>query len=730
MLDSSSPECDTVLQRVKTLLSQAYNFSFNAGGGGSIALDVLLVVRHNVEEILQIIRDNDHLFRQPRIHLKRMRDVKTEVNHDDSGNNGPSNDVDGEESSTSDGLQDLEEELGLLHRNEPGDTEHKVENDLGFLDDQIQALASVIKIEPDQISSLADVPSFILRNQEGEVPLPLKSDPLQLESNPRTSNKAQNYCKICEKRLFALDRLTLNEEETMQNDHMKLHHPELTFHCDCGSYMCDEEDLRNHLIDHPAGNVEKLIGTSACEFCELRFLDDGQLTKTIQYFWKKLGDVNFIKQHLIACQRRNFLPLSKMDMCKHCEKPYPRRHALKHLVEHHKKMAVQCDICGEWSAPEHLRSHRSHVHFQPKKKQEAKLEEQERRTKMKIDYHCEHCNKTVSVVHVEDVDKARRSHMAAFHSKNIVSCDCGVDMWTKSEELQHAEEHPTMTCQPLVTMVPTSCSTCGLVFVDEEGDMTSEWRHFRFARDDKDFVQNHLVQCLKTITHRAAYKCVMCGTEIRKYLNLRHCVENHRDKMRQCNICNFWFSKTKLASHQYSVHGVARWRKKVTGKKIPRKKTEEKSHICPHCGISFEMKHHFSSHERRCKSNPSEDHVACQFCGQNIKKALLSSHEMEHVREGVLHTCEYCGKEMPYKTYVRHVSKHRKGKAPKKECPICHKSVAALGLKAHVQRHEQLKPYPCGVCGKTFSERRNVQRHADQVHNGISLLENVSSLTP
>ena len=163
----------------------------------------------------------------------------------------------------------------------------------------------------------------------------------------------------------------------------------------------------------------------------------------------------------------------------------------------------------------------------------------------------------------------------------------------------------------------------------------------------------------------------------------------------------------------------------IRTKKIAKKIVE--SHVCPHCGISFGMRRKLTVHISRCKSKPLEM-VKCQFCGKDVEKIHLSSHEMEHIRSGVLHTCEFCGKELSYKTYVRHVAKHKKGKPPKKECPICHKFV--VDLKPHIQRHDQIRPYPCGVCGKTFADKRNVQRHADQSHKGASLPENVPSLEP
>ena len=88
----------------------------------------------------------------------------------------------------------------------------------------------------------------------------------------------------------------------------------------------------------------------------------------------------------------------------------------------------------------------------------------------------------------------------------------------------------------------------------------------------------------------------------------------------------------------------------------------------------------------------------------------LSRHEMFHIRDGTLHECEFCGKKLPYHTWIRHVASHKKGKAPKVRCNICHKSVTCI--KQHMKiMHQERERFTCQQCGKTFAEQRFLTRH-------------------
>ena len=124
---------------------------------------------------------------------------------------------------------------------------------------------------------------------------------------------------------------------------------------------------------------------------------------------------------------------------------------------------------------------------------------------------------------------------------------------------------------------------------------------------------------------------------------------------------------------------------------------------------------HLQNHHKQesAKKAAAKD-LSCQFCGETVKADMLSKHEMSHVRGDALHACNFCGKKLPYKTYVRHVAAHKKviafGRPPKKRCHICLKMYADLTM--HIERvHKERERFKCNTCGKTFAERRFLNRH-------------------
>ena len=109
--------------------------------------------------------------------------------------------------------------------------------------------------------------------------------------------------------------------------------------------------------------------------------------------------------------------------------------------------------------------------------------------------------------------------------------------------------------------------------------------------------------------------------------------------------------------------------------------------------------------------------LSCQFCGEIVRADKLSVHEMNHVRGGAVHACNFCGKKFPYKAYLQHVRAHKKllafGRPPKKRCHICSGMYAdPYTLKMHIKRmHKERERFKCPTCGKTFAEQRFLNRH-------------------
>ena len=101
-----------------------------------------------------------------------------------------------------------------------------------------------------------------------------------------------------------------------------------------------------------------------------------------------------------------------------------------------------------------------------------------------------------------------------------------------------------------------------------------------------------------------------------------------------------------------------------------------------------------------------------------IPSQLINSRDTTNMfsSDGVKYPCGQCGKQFSQKgTLVRHLrTVHEEAKYP---CGQCGKQFSQKGSLDEHQRsvHEGVK-YPCGQCGKQFSQKGNLARHHKSVH--------------
>ena len=397
----------------------------------------------------------------------------------------------------------------------------------------------------------------------------------------------------------------------------------------------------------------------------------------------------------------------------------PQKQRLRHYLEKHPKEVKQCKKCGEWVEPHKVYLHERQRHRRP----ERMLEEKERLKNLRSEIFCTSCDGAVSVPKVEKESDAQRVHAIEAHSAEILKCECGEYLWTKIDRDRHFQDHPTMTQRPVSDLMGmTSCPTCELKFLDEQGNLTPTAQYFVFTGKDESFAKSHADQCQTRARFRQPRKCPKCGLMIRRYLMLTHYLESHKDLMRKCSLCHYWIPKWGLGEHNNIKHGVFGHRKKIDASS--EKVEKEKSFICPHCGKTYQSEKKCDTHIRKHHGAENKDTgealVSCSFCGQEMKNSEISKHEMDHIRKSKVHTCSVCGKGMAYSTWMRHKAgcKRRDGeRPPKQNCHICLKPYTELA--AHIARmHEKRERYPCNLCGKTFAEPRFLQRH-EMIHTKV-----------
>ena len=186
------------------------------------------------------------------------------------------------------------------------------------------------------------------------------------------------------------------------------------------------------------------------------------------------------------------------------------------------------------------------------------------------------------------------------------------------------------------------------------------------------------------------FPCSQCtkGAQTEKGLET-HMENNHRGKQYLCSFCDAAFSTRMLQSHhEKSMHG-------------------EKNLSCEYCEMKFSMNHTLQRHIKNV--HVKEKDRICPECGQkffNLDTYRCHVNRHKNIRP---FACEVCGQ--CYHTNVmlkRHMNVHS---VPYK-CHLCEKAFASKGiLDDHVRKHAGVKVDCRFLCGHSYMDRRNRDRH-------------------
>lgn len=134
--------------------------------------------------------------------------------------------------------------------------------------------------------------------------------------------------------------------------------------------------------------------------------------------------------------------------------------------------------------------------------------------------------------------------------------------------------------------------------------------------------------------------------------------------------------------------------------------------ICEQCGSAYSLKANLAQH---MKVHEIAQQLRCQQCDSMfVYQSHLDRHiKMVHTGEPIkIYACDICGKQFTQqKNLVQHSKIHQEGDKPYKcnECP------ASYSYKCHLTRHLIIhtgeKPYRCKFCGKAFNRNAHLVRH-------------------
>uniref|UniRef100_A0A8C8BSM4 C2H2-type domain-containing protein n=1 Tax=Otus sunia TaxID=257818 RepID=A0A8C8BSM4_9STRI len=316
--------------------------------------------------------------------------------------------------------------------------------------------------------------------------------------------------------------------------------------------------------------------------------------------------------------------------------------------------------------------------------------------------------------------------------RSFLCTECLKRFITKSQHKEHQRIHTGEQSH--------KCLDCGKNFTQKSQLIMHFWIHTGEKTYQCSSCQKRFVDKLQLVAHHqihtgnCPFKCEVCSCGFHQKITLL--------KHQQVPQCQGGpAGQHRAIMDEYSMAGkkiffCGTCRKELKKKSVlvisQRIHTGEEPFPCSMCGQCFRQKMHLTQHQQTCE-RPSA-HV-CGACGDHFgrKREMLQHHQGCHPHQAP-HTCTTCGKHFNQKlglTAHHHVHAREKethsategGQLPTtlggshacgQNRPTLGRSPTGVG-SAHVHTGEQ--HYPCGDCGKRFSDMSclTVRQH---IHTG------------
>ena len=181
----------------------------------------------------------------------------------------------------------------------------------------------------------------------------------------------------------------------------------------------------------------------------------------------------------------------------------------------------------------------------------------------------------------------------------------------------------------------------------------------------------------------------------KKYNNKMHYSSNYK-----CEICaDVLSTNAHLIEHLATKHGI-----------------NQSSSECPHCNKVFMSKKLCDSHVKRMHEKIM---VVCTICGKSVSSRDIKKHTRRHDKKPI-YTCCRCGDTFRNHGSLTLHGMRKHGDEDKRRVLSCkHCSFETKnhnGFRAHMDNHNNGKPYTCKVCGDTFKHQISQGRHMKTKH--------------
>lgn len=250
---------------------------------------------------------------------------------------------------------------------------------------------------------------------------------------------------------------------------------------------------------------------------------------------------------------------------------------------------------------------------------------------------------------------------------------------------------------------PFECHACGREFTMERcflkhvrsHDADDERSHV-CDKCGKAFASGASLKAHQTSSHVDGYPhvCEVCGKgyKFKRYM-LIHAMKHAGTKPFLCDTCGRGFYiVTNLKRHVLMWH------------------TGVRPYVCGACGKGFVTRPRLAQH---AETHSSERLHCCETCDAAFTNAgNLSRHRLLHTGEKA-YVCPICFRAFTQKVTMQgHMAVHMDERTAY-VCQICGRSLSKLSnLRKHMQMHSADRPHACATCGKTFTMKEYLTRHA------------------
>ena len=138
------------------------------------------------------------------------------------------------------------------------------------------------------------------------------------------------------------------------------------------------------------------------------------------------------------------------------------------------------------------------------------------------------------------------------------------------------------------------------------------------------------------------------------------------------------------------------------------------------CGKLFDTDEEYQNHF--LEKHEKADKYTCHFCGKlfgSSQRALFNRHVDSHSLDGKQKPefkCKECSKAFFFEMDLRiHLTNTKHGIGRTLPCPTCdYKAYRKRHLEHHIiEHHTTERPFECEICGKGFSNERNLKIHQE-----------------